>query len=142
MPLSAVKILNLRRLVDPRGSITVIEDTNDIPFIIKRLYYLYDVPSGAERGGHAHKQLEQVIIAVAGSFDIELDDGVCKKTFHLNRAYYGLYIPSMIWRVINNFSTGSVCLVIASDQYYESDYYRSYSEFCVAASHNRTDSGF
>ena len=100
-----------------------------MPFEIKRVYYLYDVPGGAERGGHAHKNLEQYIIAMSGSFDISLDDGVEKKKIHLNRSYYGLYVCPMIWREIDNFSSGSVCMVLASDYYDEDDYFRDYNEF-------------
>ncbi|MDX1353433.1 MAG: FdtA/QdtA family cupin domain-containing protein, partial [Thiomicrorhabdus sp.] len=94
-----------------------------------RVYYLYDVPGGAERGGHAHKDLHQLIIAMSGSFDIHLDDGVSKKTINMNRSFYGLYVCPMIWREIDNFSSGAVCMVLASDYYDESDYYRIYSDF-------------
>jgi dTDP-4-dehydrorhamnose 3,5-epimerase-like enzyme len=100
-----------------------------VPFDIKRVYYLYDVPGGAERGGHAHKNLHQLIVAMSGSFDIVLDDGREKKRFHLNRSYYGLYVCPMIWREMDNFSSGSVCLVLASQLYDPDDYYRDYAEF-------------
>jgi hypothetical protein len=100
-----------------------------VPFDIQRVYYLYDVPGGAERGGHAHKALHQFIIAISGSFDILLDDGKNKKRVHLSRSYNGLYICPMIWRELDNFSSGSVCLVLASNKYEESDYYRDYNEF-------------
>lgn len=126
------KLINFPIIHDARGNLTFIEGSRHIPFDIKRVYYLYDVPGGAERAGHAHKTLEQVIIAMSGSFDIELDDGFEKKKFHLNRSYYGLYICPMIWRVIDNFSSGSVCLVLASDYYSEDDYYRGYDEFIEA----------
>lgn len=126
------QIINLPIIHDTRGNLTFIEGTRHIPFEIKRVYYLYDVPGGAERAGHAHKTLQQVIIAMSGSFDIELDDGFEKQKFHLNRSYYGLYICPMIWRVINNFSSGSVCMVLASEYYSEEDYYRNYDEFLKA----------
>lgn len=123
------KIVELPKIDDPRGSLTFIEANRHIPFLFQRVYYLYDVPGGAERGGHAHKALHQLIIAMSGSFDIHLDDGLEKKTVHLNRSYYGLYVPPMIWREIDNFSSGSVCMVLASDYYDELDYYRDYGKF-------------
>lgn len=123
------KIVELPKIDDPRGSLTFIEADRHIPFSFQRVYYLYDVPGGAERGGHAHKALHQLIIAMSGSFDIHLDDGLEKKTAHLNRSYYGLYVPPMIWREIDNFSSGSVCMVLASDYYDELDYYRDYGKF-------------
>ena len=122
-------MLSLPVVHDRRGNLTFIESSKIIPFEIKRVYYLYDVPGGAERGGHAHKQLHQLIIAMSGSFDVLLDDGKDKKKFHLNRSYNGLYVCPMIWREINNFSSGSVCMVLASTFYDEEDYYREYSEF-------------
>ena len=129
MSIQECKILSLPVVHDRRGNLTFIESSKIIPFEIKRVYYLYDVPGGAERGGHAHKQLHQLIIAMSGSFDVLLDDGKDKKKFHLNRSYNGLYICPMIWREINNFSSGSVCMVLASTFYDEEDYYREYSEF-------------
>ena len=105
-----------------------------MPFEIKRVYYLYDVPGGAERGGHAHKGLSQLIVAISGSFDIVLDDGHQRRRFHLSRSYSGLYICPMIWRYMDNFSSGSVCLVLASSLYDESDYYRDYERFLAARS--------
>ena len=123
------KIIDLPKIADPRGNLTFIEGNRHVPFDIKRVYYLYDVPGGAERGGHAHKELHQLIIAMSGSFDIVLDDGREKKRFHLNRSYYGLYVCPMIWREMDNFSSGSVCLVLASQLYDPSDYYRDYAEF-------------
>lgn len=129
MELRYCKILDLKKISDPRGNLTVIESKKDIPFDIKRVYYIYDVPGGESRGAHAHKTLEQIMIALSGSFDIKVDDGKGKKTFSLNRAYYGLYLPRMVWREINNFSSGSVCLVLASDFYKENDYVRDYNEF-------------
>src|SRR5437660_10501226 len=133
MSIKECKIIELAKIGDPRGNLTSIEAQRDIPFEIKRVYYLYDVPGGAQRAGHGHKTLEQLIIAMSGSFDVELDDGRAKKTYHLNRSYYGLYIGSMIWRSIDNFSSGSVCMVLASDFFKEPDYYRDYPEFLRAA---------
>jgi hypothetical protein len=123
------KIVELPKISDPRGNLTFVEGGKHIPFDIKRAYYLYDVPGGAERGGHAHKDLYQLIIAMSGAFDIVLDDGREKKRFHLNRSYFGLYVCPMIWREMDNFSSGAVCLVLASNRYDESDYYRNYEDF-------------
>lgn len=123
------KIIDLPRINDPRGNLTFVEAGHHIPFEIKRVYYLYDVPGGSERGGHAHKGLYQLIIAMSGSFDIQLDDGHSKKTIHMNRSYYGLYVCPMIWREMDNFSSGAVCMVLASNYYDEADYYRNYDEF-------------
>lgn len=133
MGLQDCRLIELPRITDPRGNLTFIEGENHIPFEIKRVYYLYDVPGGATRAGHGHKTLEQLMIAMSGSFDVELDDGRAKKKYHLNRSYYGLYIPPMIWREIDNFSSGSVCLVLASDLFDESDYHRDHQEFLRAA---------
>ena len=137
MSLNDCKLIELPKVVDPRGNLTFIESGNHVPFEIKRVYYLYDVPGGAKRAGHGHKTLEQLMIAMSGSFDIELDDGRAKKKYHLNRSYYGLYIPPMIWRSIDNFSSGSVCMVLASDFFKEPDYYRDYAEFVGAANGSR-----
>lgn len=123
------RIVELPKISDPRGNLTFIEGGHHVPFEFQRMYYLYDVPGGAERGGHAHKALHQLIIAMSGSFDVLLDDGQSKKQFHLNRSYYGLYVCPLIWRELNNFSSGSVCVVLASNRYDEGDYYRSYGEF-------------
>ena len=122
-------VVALPKISDPRGNLTFIEGHTHIPFPIERVYYLYDVPGGAERGGHVHKELHQLIIAVSGSFDIVLDDGRKRKRHHLNRPYNGLYVCPMIWREIDNFSSGSVLMVLASNRYDEADYYRDYSEF-------------
>jgi dTDP-4-dehydrorhamnose 3,5-epimerase-like enzyme len=132
MTLQECKLIDLPRINDPRGNLTFVESTRHIPFEIKRVYYLYDVPGGAMRAGHAHKTLEQFLIAMSGSFDVTLDDGNHKMKFQLNRSYYGLYIPQMIWREIDNFSSGSVCLALASDFFDEEDYYRHYKEFVKA----------
>ncbi|ATH16325.1 hypothetical protein CHL79_12100 [Delftia acidovorans] len=129
MSLQHCKIIDLPKVEDPRGNLTFIEAGQHVPFDIRRVYYLYDVPGGSHRGGHAHKCLHQLLIAMSGSFDITLDDGRTKFKYHLNRSYYGLYIPPMIWREIDNFSSGSVCLVLASDHFMENDYYREYGDF-------------
>lgn len=129
MSLADCKLIDLPRTNDPRGNLTFIESERHIPFEIKRVYYLYDVPGGAMRAGHAHKTLHQFLIAMSGSFDVMLDNGHYKIKFHLNRSYYGLYIPPMIWREIDNFSSGSVCLALASDFFDEADYYRHYKDF-------------
>jgi dTDP-4-dehydrorhamnose 3,5-epimerase-like enzyme len=129
MTVDDCRIVELPKITDPRGNLTFIESDSQIPFDIQRVYYLYDVPGGSERGGHAHKELQQLIIAMSGSFDVVLDDGKNKKRFHLNRSYFGLYVPTMIWRELDNFSSGSVCMVLASNRYSESDYYREYSDY-------------
>lgn len=129
MSVANCKIIELPKIHDIRGNLTFIEGGSHVPFDIQRVYYLYDVPGGAERGGHAHKRLHQLIIAIAGSFDVTIDDGNTVKSVRLDRSYKGLYVCPMIWRELRNFSSGSVCLVLASNFYDESDYYRSYSEF-------------
>ncbi|MHB1605931.1 MAG: sugar 3,4-ketoisomerase [Leptospirales bacterium] len=130
--LASCRLIELPKIMEPRGNLTFIEANKHLPYDIRRVYYLYDVPGGSERGGHAHRQLQQFIIAMSGSFDVILSDGKEKKLFHLNRSYYGLYIPSMVWRELNNFSSGSVCLVLASEHYDEADYYRDYGQYCAA----------
>lgn len=129
MSLKDVKIIDLPRVLDPRGNLTFVESGEHIPFDINRVYYLYDVPGGASRGGHAHRTLQQLIIAMSGSFDITLDDGKTSFKYHMNRSFYGLYVPAMMWREISNFSSGSVCMVIASKHYDEADYFRDYKDF-------------
>src|SRR5437660_6558865 len=133
MSIKECKIIELAKIGDPRGNLTSIEAQRDIPFEIKRVYYLYDVPGGASRAGHGHKTLQQLIIAMSGSFDVVLDDGFAKERHHLNRSYFGLYVAPMMWREIDNFSSGSVCMVLASDHFRESDHYRDYDEFLRAA---------
>lgn len=123
------RIIDLPKIANRRGNITIVEGGHHIPFEIERIYYLYDVPGGAVRGGHAHKKLQQLVISVMGAFDVLLDDGYRKKVVHLDRAYFGLFIPNMIWRELENFSSGGICLVLASLPYDESDYYRNYDEF-------------
>ena len=126
------KIVQLPKIQDQRGNLTFIESDRHIPFDIKRVYYLYDVPGGSSRAAHGHKKLHQLMIAMSGSFDVTLDDGSEKKTFHLNRSYSGLYIPPMMWRDLDNFSSGAVCMVLASEYYNEQDYFREYSDFLQA----------
>ena len=123
------RIVNFPKVTDYRGNLSFIEENNQIPFQIKRVYYLYDVPSGATRGGHAHRELHQVVIALSGSFDVILDDGYRKRTFFLNRPHYGLYIPPKVWRELENFSSNSVALSLVSEVYDESDYIRDYEAF-------------
>lgn len=122
-------IIDLPKISDPRGNLTFIEAGRHVPFDIARVYYLYDVPGGGERGGHAHKQLRQLIIAMSGSFDVILDDGLQTQRVHLNRSYQGLLVCPMIWRELDNFSSGSVCMVLASERYDEEDYYRDYDAY-------------
>ncbi|MEM7733115.1 MAG: FdtA/QdtA family cupin domain-containing protein [Pseudomonadota bacterium] len=124
MPLKDCRVVDLPKMTDVRGNLTFVEGCNHIPFDIKRVYYLYDVPGGADRGEHAHKALHQFVICMSGSFDLLLDDGFEKKRFHLNRSYYGIYVCPMIWRYLDNFSSGSVCMVLASEPYDEADYIR------------------
>lgn len=123
------KIIDLRKFSDPRGNLTPIEGGADVPFDIKRVYYLYDVPGGESRGGHAHKELRQLIIAANGSFSITLDDGTNKKTYNLNRSYYGLLIVPGIWRDLDDFSSGAVLLCLASEHYDAKDYIHNYNDF-------------
>lgn len=123
------KLIDLRKISDRRGNLTVIEGNQDIPFDVKRVYYLYDVPGGESRGAHAHKALYQLIIAANGSFTVTLNDGKHKKAYNLNRSYYGLLIVPGIWRVLDDFSSGAVLLCLASEHYEESDYIRNYKEF-------------
>jgi len=131
-PIASVRLVELPRVQDPRGNLTFIEGKQQVPFEIKRVFYLYDVPGGETRAGHANGRLEQLIIAASGSFDVIVDDGSEHQRFSLNRSYFGLYVPGMIWRELVNFSSGSVCVVLASDYYDEKDYYRTYDDYKLA----------
>ena len=122
-------IIQLPKFLDARGNLSFIEQENHIPFKIQRTYWIYDVPGGEKRGGHAYKENEELIVALSGSFDVVLDDGKEKKTFSLNRSYYGLYVPKGTWREMQNFSTNSLALILSSTKYDESDYIRDYDEF-------------
>ena len=133
MDLSHCRIIDLPKISDPRGNLTFLEGQRHIPFDIKRVFYLYDVPGGAERAGHALKTCEQFLIAMSGSFDVIIYDGKEKQRIHLNRSYNGLYLPPMIWREMDNFSSGSVCLALASEPYNEDGYHRDYHGFLQAA---------
>lgn len=130
--MQSCRMIDLPRITDPRGNLTFIEGRSHVPFEIARVYYLYDVPGGESRGGHAHKQLQQLIIAASGSFDVVLSDGREKQTFTLNRSYFGLFVDRMVWRELINFSSGAVCLVLASRPFEEQDYFRDYESFIRA----------
>jgi dTDP-4-dehydrorhamnose 3,5-epimerase-like enzyme len=132
MSIRDCRLIELPRINDARGNLTFIESDRHIPFGVKRIFYLYDVPGGATRAGHALKSCHQLLIATSGSFDVGVDDGNEKQTFQLNRSYYGLYIPPLIWRDLSNFSSNSICMVLASEFFDESDYYRDYSLFVSA----------
>lgn len=123
------KLVDLPKIIDPRGNLTVVESLKNIPFNIKRTYWVYDVPSGESRGGHAHKKCLEFIIAAGGSFTVNLDDGTEKRSFHLNHPYQGLLIETGVWRTLDDFSSGAVCLVLASELYEEEDYIRDYNDF-------------
>ncbi len=139
--IEACRIIDLPRVDSPRGSLTFVEANGHVPFAVERVYYLYDVPGGASRGAHAHRTLEQLLIAASGSFDVAVSDGRHERTFSLNRSYYGLYLPRMIWRDLVNFSSGSVCLVLASRHYDESDYIRDHDEYLQAVLEGARESG-
>ena len=124
-----IQIINLPKILDQRGNLSFVEELKHIPFEIKRSYWIYDVPGGAERGGHAYRKNDEFMIALSGSFDVVLNDGKEEKIYHLNRSYYGLYVPRMIWRSMRNFSTNSLALVVSSIEYDENDYIREYSDF-------------
>jgi hypothetical protein len=124
-------IIQLPKIIDPRGNLSFIEGLTHFPFEIKRTYWIYDVPGGEERGGHSYKTNHELIVALSGSFDVLLDDGLEKQIFSLNRSYYGLYVPAGIWRQMNNFSTNSFAFVISSTNYIEDDYIRDYNEFLL-----------
>lgn len=127
--LDQVKIINLPKIEDPRGNLSFFEGNQHLPFMMERAYWIYDVPGGHARGGHAFKEQHEFIVAMSGGFDVEVDDGVSKKTFSLNRSYFGLYIPATMWRQMNNFSTNSLALVVSSTKYSADDYIRDYNEF-------------
>ncbi|MCF1708571.1 FdtA/QdtA family cupin domain-containing protein [Tabrizicola sp. J26] len=131
------QLVDIPKITDPRGNLSFIEANSHIDFDIERVYYLYDVPAGAERGGHAHKALSQLLIAISGSFDVRLDDGLSEVRVTLNRPFQGLIIRPMVWRELDNFSSGAVCLVLASHHYDESDYYRDYDIFQKAGAQLR-----
>jgi len=133
------KIVELGKNHHANGNLTVVENNTQVPFDIKRVYYLYDVPGGEERGGHSHKQLRQFLVAISGSFDVIIDDGVNQRCITLNRPYKGLLIVPGIWRVINNFSSGAVCLVLASEHFDENDYVRDYDEFKQLTNHKTNE---
>lgn len=127
--MSNPQIIDLQKISDPRGNLSVIEELKQIPFKIERTYWIYDVPGGEHRGGHAYKENQEFVVALSGSFDVILDDGQEKKTFHLNRSYYGLYIPKGLWREMDNFSTNSLAMVLSSTKYDANDYIRDYDDF-------------
>lgn len=127
--LDDVRIIKFPQILDERGNLSFIEESNQIPFKIVRTYWIYDVPGGEIRGAHAYKSLQEVIIALSGSFDVVLHDGDVQKTFSLNRSYYGLYVPKMVWRHMDNFSTNSLALILADQPYNEKEYLRDYDEF-------------
>lgn len=132
MSISDCKLITLPKVSDPRGNITFVEGGQHIPFEIKRVFYIYDVPTGANRGAHAHKELHEFLVCLSGSFDVAIDDGVNKSIIHLNRPWQGLYVPPMIWAAEVNFDPGTVCLVMASIPYDANDYYRDYDDFLRA----------
>jgi hypothetical protein len=123
------EIINLPKIEDVRGNLSIIEEENHIPFKIERIYWIYDVPGGQMRGGHAFKEQEELIVSLSGSFDVVVDDGLVKQTFSLNRSYYGLYLPSGLWRQMQNFSTNSLAIVLSSTHYNADDYIIQYSSF-------------
>lgn len=137
MNIQDCKLINLPKIADPRGNLTFLEGGNHIPFEIKRLFHLYDVPGGERRAGHALQTCDQFLIAMSGSFDVLIDDGRENRRFQLNRSYQGLYIPPLIWRELDNFSSGSVCAVLASEPYREAGYYRTYESFLSAVKEKR-----
>lgn len=132
MSINEVKLIQMPKILDERGNLSFFEENRQIPFEIRRAYWIYDVPGGEIRGGHAYKTLQEVIVALSGSFDIVLDDGEKKSTFSLNRSYSGLYVPSGIWRHLENFSTNSLALIVASEKYDENDYVRNYEDFILS----------
>ena len=128
MTIKEARIIDLPKIPDKRGNLSIIEEYKNIPFKIERTFWIYDVPGGESRGGHAYKRSQEFIVALSGSFDVILDDGKEKRTFSLNRSYYGLYVPNGIWRQMENFSTNSLALVLASTEYFPDDYIRNYEK--------------
>jgi hypothetical protein len=131
------RIINLPKFEDPRGNLSIIEELNHIPFKIERTYWIYDVPGGEVRGGHAFKEQQEMIVALSGSFDVIVDDGVVKQTFFLNRSYFGLYVPAGIWRQMASFSTNSLALVLSSTRFNADDYIREYKEYIEFRKHDK-----
>jgi hypothetical protein len=129
MDLTKPQLIQLPKILDERGNLSFIQDNDQIPFKIARTYLIYDVPGGERRGGHAYKSLSEFVVALSGSFDVVLHNGVEEIRFHLNRSYYGLYVPKMLWREIENFSTNSLAVILASDRYNERDYIRDFEQF-------------
>jgi dTDP-4-dehydrorhamnose 3,5-epimerase-like enzyme len=132
MTIDKCRIIELPKITDPRGNLTFIEGGKHLPFEIRRVFYLYDVPGGAYRAGHALKKCHQFLVAISGSFDVVLDYGKERQRLHLNRSYYGIHIPPMIWRELDNFSSGAICLALASEPYAPDDYYREYTDYLRA----------
>ncbi|MBV8820575.1 MAG: WxcM-like domain-containing protein [Acidobacteriaceae bacterium] len=132
MDIDRCRLIEFPKITDPRGNLTFVEGARHVPFDLKRIFYLYDVPTGESRGAHAHKTLHQVMVCLSGSFDVYIDDGRRNATRHLNRPWNGLYVPPMIWCAEINFDPGSVCLVLASDLFNEQDYYRQYDQYIAA----------
>jgi hypothetical protein len=131
-PLDQISMIDLPKINDPRGNLTFIEGNRHIPFEIKRVFYIYDIPTAQDRGSHAHRTLHQFLVCLSGSFNVNLDDGYEKKVIRLNKPWQGLYVPPMIWASETNFDHGSICMVLASDVYNEADYYRDYEQFLAA----------
>lgn len=138
-PLDTVRLIELPKISDPRGNLTFVEGGHHVPFDVRRVFYIYDVPAGTDRGAHAHRALHQFLVCLSGSFDVALDDGHARRTVHLNRPWQGLHVPPMVWASEVNFDPGSVCLVLASDVYDESDYFRDYDAFLAAVHHSDTN---
>jgi hypothetical protein len=136
------RIINLPKILDKRGNLSFFENDCQIPFEIKRTYWIYDVPGGESRGGHAYKKNQEFIVALSGSFDVALDDGFEKTTYSLNRSYYGLYVPNMYWREMNNFSTNSLSLIVSCTEYDENDYIREYDTFYIMKKHLKQTSAY
>lgn len=123
------RLIELPKIINHSGNLTFVESGRHLPYEFRRVYYMYDIPGGAERGGHAHKECHEFLVAISGSFDVQVDDGRSKRKFHLNRSHHGLYICPAMWRTLDNFSSGAMCLVFSSDLYDEKDYWRNYADF-------------